>query len=241
MQNFINIGSQILAFSEWKYPLSIIFSRPIICLIFFPWQIFTFSYAFILPPLISSLQWFLSLSLPPCLSLFWMQLHIKQVSRLLRIPDTQKGTSRKKTKQKKPPEIMKMFNMAWPWALFSVFSSAAFHAISARYCVPCESLPKYSTCNFVLDYLFFVHYILRKLNFFSTNLIYRGQKWLTNILNLIPITEYVQWGFMAENCCPLKLHPTALKVQAKQGCASVKAKWQNVKKTWKGWQGWAKE
>lgn len=42
-----------------------------------------------------------------------------------------------------------------------------------------------------------------------------GQKQLTNILNKIAITEYVERGFMAEICCPLKLQSKSFKGPSK--------------------------
>lgn len=42
-----------------------------------------------------------------------------------------------------------------------------------------------------------------------------GQKQLTNILNKIPIAKYVQRGFMAEICCPLKLQSNSFKSPSK--------------------------
>lgn len=79
-------------------------------------------------------------------ALFCVQQHIKQASRLLSIPGTcRKGPAAKQAKKNPNPEIMKMFNMCWPQALFSVFPSAAFHAISVTYCLPC----KCSSYNFI--------------------------------------------------------------------------------------------
>lgn len=42
-----------------------------------------------------------------------------------------------------------------------------------------------------------------------------GQKRLTNILNKIAITEYVERGFMAQICCPLKLQSKSFKGPSK--------------------------
>lgn len=122
MQHFINIDSHILAALANEHISFPSYHQPVMCLIYFLWlfpSAFSCIYI-ILPPFIFSLFWLVFLILCNNTSNtdagYW--------ETQARVARDQK--QKKKKRQLHPPEIMKMFNMCLPWALFSVFPICCF-------------------------------------------------------------------------------------------------------------------